>query len=332
MTGTIQSIEELKGLQAQFLTELGSARRVLIASHLNPDGDAIGSSLAVAAFLTLMGVDCDVVNADPVPENLKFLPGVNRVKSAPAHDEYDLGIILDLDSMNRLGRVRDCFNDIPRLMVIDHHVPHEQPGDLRIVMTGAPATCALLADLMLGSGIPLTSDIANYLLVGILTDTGNFRFPNTTPHSLHLAAELIELGADLPKMAEEVYHRKPIEAVRLLGWALSNFKTSMNDSLVWVTLPLRIFEELGASDQDTEGIVNEILSVGSARIAMILRESAGGRIRGSLRSRGSINVATVAQQFGGGGHANAAGVSFTSSLSAAEEEIVKALEECLASS
>ena len=332
MKGEIATIEQLVALRPAFLDAVRSARRVLIGSHHNPDGDAIGSSLAMYGFVRQLGIEVDVVNSDPVPDNLRFLPGAKLVRDAAPRKDYDLGIVLDLDAWDRLGRTRAVFDDIPRIMVIDHHVPHEQPGDLRIVMTGAPATCAMLADLMLGSGVPIDHEIATHLLVGILTDTGNFRFPNTTPHSLHLAAQLIEHGANLAQMAEEVYHRKALPAVRLLGWALTNFQTNENATLAWVAIPQSIFDEFGARDQDTEGIVNELLSISTARIAMILRETPNGRIKGSLRSRGPLNVAEVARQFGGGGHENAAGVSFTSPLPHAESQLVEALQTCLASS
>lgn len=332
MNGEIQTIEQLVALRPAFFDTLRSARRVLIGSHLNPDGDAIGSSLAMYGFVRQLGIEADVVNSDPVPDNLRFLPGAKCVRDVAPRKDYDLGIVLDLDAWDRLGRTRPAFDAIPRIMVIDHHVPHEQPGDLRFVMTGAPATCAMLADLMLGSDVPIDHEIATNLLVGILTDTGNFRFPNTTPHSLHLAAQLIEHGANLAQLAEEVYHRRALPAVRLLGWALTHFQTNEDATLAWVAIPQSIFDELGARDQDTEGIVNELLSISTVRVALFLREMANGRVKGSLRSRGPLNVAEVARQFGGGGHENAAGVSFTAPLAQAESQLVEALKACLESS
>jgi len=193
-----------------------------------------------------------------------------------------------------------------RMIVVDHHVPKVRPGHMRIVMEEAPATAAILADLLIPTG-KVNAQVADNLLAGILTDTGmtdtgNFRFPNTTPHCLNLAAQLIELGANLPNMAEQIYHCVPLPALRLLGWAITNLKATPNEDLVYVSLPLSVYQELAAREQDTEGIVNELLSTRHARIAFVLRERKPGVIRGSLRSRGNLDVAAIANQFGGGGY------------------------------
>lgn len=331
MIHELKSLHELEQVQPQFVETLASARHVLVASHLNPDGDAIGSSLAISFFLDQLGVSHEVLNHDPVPDNLLFLPGTDRVRQAPENPDADLAIVLDLDEPSRMGRVAPYLEAADRMIVVDHHVPKVRPGQMRIVMEEAPATAAILADLLIPTG-KVNAQVADNLLAGILTDTGNFRFPNTTPHCLNLAAQLIELGANLPNMAEQIYHCMPLPALRLLGWAITNLKATPNEDLVYVSLPLSVYQELGAREQDTEGIVNELLSTRHARIAFVLRERKPGVIRGSLRSRGNLDVAAIANQFGGGGHRNAAGVTFEGSLQDAEAQLAEAAQACLASS
>lgn len=314
-----------------FIDEVRSAKGVLVGTHLNPDGDAIGASLAVSHVLDQLEVEHEVLCSDPPPHYLNFLPGSQRVRQAPTGEGHTLALLLDLEALHRLGAVRKYFEDCPRMLVVDHHVPIESPGDLRIVIPGSPATCQILLDLFADSEIQITPDIADCLLTGILTDTGNFRYPNTSAHSLHSAGYLLEKGANLAKVTREVYMCKELPAVELTALAVMRMKTACEGRIAWATLPLELFQEVGASEVHTEGIVNELLSVQGVLIAMVLREGKPGRIRGSLRSLGNIDVAAVAHDFGGGGHANAAGVSFNGSLADAEERLVAALKQCLES-
>src|SRR5687767_13797879 len=163
----------------QFLQELERASSVLIGTHLNPDGDALGSALALSLFLDQKGISSEVLCHHGAPDNLQFLPGVGRVRQEPTYEKHDLCVVLDLDSLERLGNTEQFFSECTRLIVIDHHVPHEAPGDLRIVDTTAPATASILTDLLFESGSQVTPEMATCLLTGIVTDTGSFRFRNT---------------------------------------------------------------------------------------------------------------------------------------------------------
>ena len=315
-----------------FLREVRAAKGIVIGTHLNPDGDAIGSALAVSHVLTQLEIEHEVLCADPPPYYLKFLPGSERVKQAPDGEWHSLAILLDLEATSRLGLVSRYFENVSRTLVIDHHIPNEEPGDVRIVFPSAPATCSILLDLFRDSEIDVTPQIADCLLTGILTDTGNFRFPNTDAHSLHSAGYLLERGADLARITQEVYMRKERPASQLAAHAIMSMKTASDGRLAWATLPLDLFERLGANEQHTEGVVNELLSIKGVQIAAILREAKPGKIRGSLRSLGAIDVAAVAREFGGGGHMNAAGITYTGGLEEAEDALVAALKRCLESS
>jgi len=312
--------------------EFESASSVLIGTHLNPDGDALGSALAVSLLLDGLDIENEVVCHHAPPPNLLFLPGVARVRQKPKHDKHDLGIILDLDSSERLGDTAMYFEHCPRVAVIDHHVPHEAPGDLRIIDTSAAATAAILTRLFIELGFEITPDMATCLLTGIVTDTGSFRFRNTTPESLHLSAQLLERGGDINRVSEEIFQRKPLSSARLLGGLLEDFILECDGRLCWGALRLQDFESAQASDEDTEGFVNELLSIQTVQIAALFREPKPHKIRVSLRSRGDFDVAAVAREFGGGGHRNAAGCSFDLYLDEVVHMLIPRLRKCLESS
>lgn len=322
--------EQVAARRPEFEDYLRKAKGVLIGTHVQPDGDAIGSSLALSLWLSKLGVESQVLCHHSPPPYLEFLPEIARLVQNPTI-EADTGVLVDLESMDRLGSLASVFERLPRLALVDHHVPHQRPGDLRIVAVNAPATASILADLLDAEEPGLDADIATCLATGLVTDTGSFRFPNTTPHALHQTARLVELGADLAKIAQEVYLNKDDAAVRLLGLVLARIQTAAEGKLAWATIPLQTFEQAGAEEFHTEGIVNEILSMRSTQAAFLLREARPGKIRASLRSKGAVDVAKIAQRFDGGGHRLAAGASFDGALEAAEKALSEAFLECLGS-
>jgi phosphoesterase RecJ-like protein len=315
-----------------FREQLSGATSVLIGSHLNPDGDALGSSLALSHYLWSQGIKNEVLNHHRPPHNLKFLPGVSKIRQEPIHEGHDLGIIVDLDAVHRLGNMAQYFESIPHLIVIDHHVPIESPGDLRIVDTKAAATALILCRLFDQLEATITPEMATCLLTGIVTDTGSFRFRNTSPESLVWAANLIQAGGDINRVCEEVFQRKPLSSVRLLGHMLDRMELDCDDKLAFGTISVHDFDYAQATDEDTEGFVNELLSIETVEIAALFREVRPLKVRVSLRSRADFDVAGVAQEVGGGGHRNAAGCSFDMTLEEAVEVLIPRLRACLESS
>lgn len=315
-----------------FETEINRASKILIGTHLNPDGDALGSALGLALYLESIGKKVEILCHHDAPKNLRFLPTVSRVRQVPLHTDHDLGIIVDLESFERLGTTAEYFQAMKRLVVIDHHVPHESPGDLRIVDIGSAATALILTRLFEALGATITSDMATCLYTGISTDTGSFRFRNTSSDALSAAAILLEHGANLELVSEEIFQNRQLSSARLLGHALETMKLDVDDKLAWGCLSYRDFEWAKATDEDTEGFVNELLSIDTVQIAALLREAKPGKIRCSLRSRRGFDVAEVAREFGGGGHKNAAGCNFEGSLADAEHQLVEGMRKCLASS
>ena len=319
-------------LAAQFQKEIEAASSVLIGTHLNPDGDALGCALATSHYLDGLGIRNEVICHHLAPKNLQFLPGVNRIKHCPSQEKYDLGIVLDLDSLERLGNTEPYFAGCSRIIVVDHHVPHEAPGDLRIVDTSAPATAIILTRILNHLGAEMSPEIATCLLTGIVTDTGSFRFRNTTAEALSLSAGLLDHGGDIATVAEEIFQRKPLASARLLGRTLNNMRLDSADRLAWSVLHYPDFDETSARDEDTEGFVNELLSIETVQISALLREAKPGRTRCSLRSRGTYDVAAIARHFGGGGHKNAAGCNFDCRPDEAVDQLVPEMRRCLASS
>jgi bifunctional oligoribonuclease and PAP phosphatase NrnA len=320
-----------RALAPKFLREIQSASSILIGTHLNPDGDALGSALALSHYLDSLAISNEVVCHHAAPKNLQFLPGVQRIRQVPRQEKHDLGIVVDLDSLERLGSTEPYFAQCPRTVFIDHHVPHDAPGDLRIVDTAAPATAVILTRLFNELGVEITPEIATCLLTGIVTDTGSFRFRNTTPEALSLSAALLEQGGDINKVSEEIFQRRPLAGARLLGFTLERMELACRDRLCWSVITNDIFDATGAQDEDTEGFVNELLSITTVQIAALFREPKPGKVRCSLRSRGNCDVAAVARMFGGGGHKNAAGCTFDESVEEAVAKVIQELKTCLES-
>lgn len=320
-----------KELASEFQDEIAKASSVLIGTHLNPDGDALGCALALSLYLDSLGIENEVMCHHGAPRNLMFLPKVDRVSQQAKLESYDLGVVLDLDAMDRLGQTERFFATCKRLIVIDHHVPHDKPGDIRIVDSESPATAVILTRLLIQIGATITPEMATCLLTGIVTDTGSFRFRNTTPDALSVSAFLLEHGGDINLISEEVFQSRPLSSARLLGHVLETMRLACNDRLAWSTISFHDFEHSGAGDEDTEGFVNEMLFVTSVQIAVLMREPNPGKVRVSIRSRGDVDVAKVARDFQGGGHKNAAGCNFDLPLADVEERLVRRLKQCLES-
>lgn len=323
------STESARTLLDDLLAELRGAGHVLVGTHQNPDGDALGSALGFSFLLDKLGVSHEVLCHHSAPKNLRFLPGIERLSTEWSGHKADLAVVLDLEAMDRLGSLREAFEAVDRLVVIDHHVPHKSPGTLRIVDTSSPATAAILCSLFLDFDVEICPEAAECLLTGIVTDTGSFRFPNTTPQALALAGRLMELGASLARVSEEVYLRKEEAAIRVMALAVSRMQTAHSGRLAWTVLSKEMMESVGAGDEHTEGIVNELLSLETVEIAAFFREGLHGRYKGSLRSRGGLDVASAAQAFGGGGHKNAAGLTLEPPSSRIEAEVLPRLASLL---
>ncbi|MCH8275818.1 MAG: bifunctional oligoribonuclease/PAP phosphatase NrnA [Armatimonadetes bacterium] len=322
----------------QLKKAVDEAQRILIAAHVNPDGDTIGAALALAHGLAL-GKEVVAVCSDPVPANLRFLPGWEKIISAKespdaikqlGEQEFDLAIIVDLSAATRLGGVQTLVEDAKQLAIVDHHeAAGLVPDGIHVGWPDYAATCLILHEVLAHLGVPITSKIAQCLLAGIATDTGNFKFRNTDPKALRAAADLLEMGGDITQINEEIWDRKPLPALKLLARALSNLRLSAKGRVVISCLSLQDYKDSGASEEHSENIVNAVGSVKTAQVFALFREGKGGKVRVSLRSHGDVDVARICSRYDGGGHINAAGCTFESTLESAMETLVPVLERAV---
>jgi bifunctional oligoribonuclease and PAP phosphatase NrnA len=290
---------------AQVLQEIQQRRRFLVTSHARPDGDAIGSTLALAQILRKMGKSAEVVLADPVPVLYHPLPGAETIiHASQVKGDYDAVIILECDSVQRT-RLQGLENQF--LINIDHHASSRPFAHVNWIDFSAVATAELIFRLAQAAQIKITPEIATCLYTAVLTDTGAFCYAPTNACTFELAKFLVEHGADPGKIAQSVYFSSPMSKMCLLGAALNRLER--DGAITWMSVTRQDMERFGALDEDCEGLVNYALGISGVEVAIFFREVAHERIRVSIRSKGAVNVAEIAQKFGGGGHECAGGFS-----------------------
>lgn len=303
-----------------FLDRLLAHDRFVLTTHVRPDGDAIGSVLALAHVLAAQGKTATVLLSDPAPDTLAFLPGV---ATALVYDATDLAhrealatatarVLLDANTLDRTGRLAATWRDgAPGTehFVVDHHTHPEAWFDAAYVRETAASTCELVAELAHEAGVTLTPDLATLLYAGTMTDTGSFRFSNTSPAVHRLAADLVAAGVDVPRVHEHIYENKRLGALRLLARALDSIALHHGGRVASMAMPLKLLRQSDAHTDETEGFVNYALSVEGVAAAVLFTETAAG-VKASFRSKGDTPVNGWARAFGGGGHVNASGAFF----------------------
>src|ERR1700722_3115747 len=268
----------MRGQFQRAVNALCSAQRVVVSSHVNPDGDALGSTLALTHALRKMGKDVTPLLTDGVPEIYRWLPGADLVNTSTDRRDFDLAIVCDAGAMIRVGRsIVPVIESAPIVIDIDHHVADGPFGDIRILDASAAATAELvwplLQRLSRSTRIELVdSDIAQCLMAGLITDTGSFRFPNTTPYSFQLAAKLQQLGAAPAPITELVFETRSFASIKLLGRALDSLQVSEDGRVAWARVTAADFDEFGASDAETEGVVNHVRAIKDVQVGLLFRE------------------------------------------------------------
>jgi phosphoesterase RecJ-like protein len=304
--------------------------RVCLTTHVNADGDGIGSEVALAHLLAAQGIHAVITNPTATPARFGFLlrdhPGLDRSADAVKQiRSADVVIVLDIADLGRLGMLADAVRErgVP-VACIDHHVsPGTLPAGPRYVDPSAAATGELVCEIATANEWPITTEVARAAYVALLTDTGGFRFSNTRPRTLRIAAELLDRGIDPEGIYLDVYAGAPEGRVRLLAEALATLVVEPDLGLAWLTVPPGAIERYGVSTDDLDGVVEHARSIAGIRMAMLFREIAQGRIKVSLRSVGDVDVATFARRFGGGGHTKAAGLSLPGSLAAVQQTVLQ---------
>jgi phosphoesterase RecJ-like protein len=305
-----------------------ASRRVLLFAHVYPDGDVLGSQLGLGLALRSQGREVTFACAHAVPEGLRFLPGASEVEQwAMGRNGFDLVVALDCPDPARLGGLLEgARGPGARVLNIDHHGDNRRYGDVNWIDTRAAATGEMVHDLVDRAPLPLTPDVAVNLYTAIVTDTGSFRYSNTTPKTLRVAARLVELGADPARVATLIYETRRLGGLRILGGLLQQVEADPDGALAWLVIDRALSESPDLPEG--EEFVNYPRSLTSAKVAVLFRELPDG-VKVSLRAKGEVNVARIAARLGGGGHPNAAGVVLPLGLAEAKATVLAAARVAL---
>jgi len=310
---------------------VAAARSIVLTTHVNSDGDGVGSEVALVHLLRALGKDVAVANPSPVPERYAFLRDPVRshdrtAEAVKALRSADLFLVVDIADLGRLGHLGAPLAERGIVTAcIDHHLsPGSLPPGPRLVDPLAAATGELIYDLAATAGWALAPEAARALYVAILTDTGGFRFANTSPRVLRVAASLLEHGVDPERVYEAVYATAPVGRLRLAAEVLETLVVEPDVGLSWLTVPAGALERHETTADDLEGLAEMARSVQGTRLALLFRPLASGNTKVSFRAVGDLDVATFARRFGGGGHAKAAGASIAGSVDEVQHAVLDA--------
>ncbi|HEV7990529.1 MAG TPA: bifunctional oligoribonuclease/PAP phosphatase NrnA [Gemmatimonadaceae bacterium] len=316
--------------------ELVPGRRVAISTHLNADGDGCGSESALARLLSAHGLAPRIVNPTPWPDMFAFLLGDDiddqTSRGSKALRDIDLLIVLDISDVKRLGNLTESVRalTVPKL-VIDHHLPSDDPAGTRTVSdTTACATAELVYDLAIVMGWEIGPAVARSLYTGMLTDTGGFRFSNTSPRCLSVAGQLLAYGVDPEDMYTRIYASAPAGRVRLMAEVLGTLQVDEPHGLSWLTMSADALEKHNVKAEDLDGIVEHARSIAGTKMALFFRDLGHGKVKVSFRSVGGTDVNAFARRFGGGGHAKASGALLPGTLDQVRDLVVEAARVMLA--
>lgn len=315
--------------------ELQPGRRVALSTHINADGDGCGSEAGLARLLAQRGMAVHIVNPTPWPDLFDFLLADDvEDRSADGGDalkEIDLLIVLDISDVRRLGAIAERVRSltVPRV-VIDHHIASDdRAGDVILTDTTACATGELVYDLARELGFEITPRIAKSLYSAILTDTGAFRFSNTTPRSHAIAADLLAAGVDPEEMYQRIYASAPAGRVRLLAEVLQTLGVDEHKGLAWLSMSAGALDQYHVRQEDLDGIVEHARSIAGTRMAVFFRDLGHGKVKASFRSTGGVDVNAFARRFGGGGHARASGALIPGTLDDVRERVLAEARQLL---
>ena len=316
--------------QDDMLSAILSAGSVLLFGHVNPDGDALGSVLAMKLRLERMGKRVQVMVDGFVPSHLAFLPGASAVLNPScALDEFDLALALDVASIDRLGSCEPYFSAAEKTAVIDHHGTNPGYAQINMIDGEAPATAILVYRLFGGMDMPLTQEEAICLYTALSTDTGNFIYDSTNAESFEMMGSLMEAGLPLPEYSRRLFRQKEVPFVRLLAEVLPTLRITADGKIAGVSLTLEQMRRAGANGGHTDGVVDYAIDLKGVGMAYFAREIEGGKVKVSLRALAPHAVDAIAARFGGGGHKLAAGLTLFMPLDEAVQTIEQALEAAL---
>jgi len=306
---------------------LREQQRFAILSHVRPDGDALGSQLALALSLKELGKTVRVWNEDGMLEKYSFVPGANLLSKPPsAPEDVDVALALDTAIQNRLGNTLPAIRAAKIWINIDHHPSNPGYGDIVYIDPTSPATGQIIFELIKSQNLPLTRQIAENLYVAISTDTGSFQYPNTTAHTFEIAAELVRAGVDVGRVSQQLYENFPRRRSELLRELLATMRFEAGGRVASFSLSLSLARQLGVLPEDTEGLIDHLRAIRGVIVAVFFEELPDGKVRVSMRSKSEdVDVRTICQKFGGGGHILAAGARVRGTLPEVRAKILEAI-------
>jgi phosphoesterase RecJ-like protein len=307
-------------------------QRFAVMSHVRPDGDALGSQLALALSLQQLGKEVRVWNEDGMLEKYSFLPRAELVTKPPsAPEDFDCAIALDTAIQNRLGTALAAVHS--KLWInIDHHLSNPGYGDVVYVDPDAPATAEIIFRLIKSQNLPFNRDIAENLYAAISTDTGSFQYSKTSARTFEIAAELIRAGLDVGRLNQQLYENYPRRRLELLRELLRTMRFEHGGRVASVSLSLKTAAELGVLPEDNEGLIDHLRAIRGVIVAVFFEELGDGKVRVSMRSKNeAVDVCAICQKFGGGGHALAAGARVRGTLAEVEEKVLEEIGDVLKS-
>lgn len=298
--------------------------KFLIVSHKHPDGDSIGSQIALALGLEKMGKDSYIYNEDPPSDRYSRFKKINLINTKKEDFNEDLTFILDSASLDRIGRIKNEINHKKPIINLDHHISNGKFGDINIVKPYYSSTAEIIYEL-LNKLTEIDKEIATYIYIGILTDTGSFRYPNTTSHSLRVASKLVNYGVVASQVSEFIWFTDPPARIKLLGDVLQNITLHDKFSIMFITREMLI--NRGAKEEDTNEFVDYGLTIENVKATAMIKEREGRILKVSLRSKNDVSIQELAAEYGGGGHKTAAGFTYKGDLKVLKKELEDKLEK-----
>ena len=316
----------LRKLIEKAIKLIQKSEKIYICSHVQPDGDNIGSTLALGMAIKKMNKDIKLLKVDDIPSDYKFLPNIDLIKEYDIEDDIDLFIALDSSDMERLGVGRNFAKNAKNIINIDHHITNNNFGDINIISPSSSATGELIYEFIRQMEVGIDKNIATCLYTAISTDTGSFIYSNTT-HMTHLiVAELLKIGIDINYINVNLYQKRSMERTRLFINVLNDMEIYLDGKIGIVTVTQDILKFNNAKMEDTEGIISFVRDINSVEVACLLKEVDKNEIKVSLRSKEKIDVSKISSKFNGGGHIRAAGCTLFTEIDNAKELILKEIE------
>jgi bifunctional oligoribonuclease and PAP phosphatase NrnA len=302
-------------------------KKFLIVSHKNPDGDSLGSEIALALALKKIDKQIYIFNSDPPPQRYSNFPKASLIQTEKKNFTEDVTIFVDCAEVDRIGKIKTDIDFSKPIINIDHHIGNTEFGTVNVIKPDYSSTAEIIYK-MLKDEIEVDKEIATYLYIGILTDTGAFRYPNTTSHSLRVASELVAHGVIASQVSEFIWFTDPEARIKLLGNVLHEM--NLYDKISIMTVTKEMLKEHGAKEEDTEEFIDYGLAIDGIVTAAIIKERNNGMLKISLRSKNNVPVQELAKKYGGGGHRTASGFTVKRNLDSFKTELKKELEKLVA--